>query len=109
MKIGPKWWTVNVHGVFYCTRAALKHMEPQQYGRIINIASIAGISTGSAHSPGYSATKAAVVNMTKTAAFDVARRQYLRERHRLWRARHASVRGVSRKGYRRAESATCIS
>ena len=67
-----KWWTVNVHGVFYCTRAALKLMEPQQYGRIINIASIAGISTGSAHSPGYSATKAAVVNMTKTAAFDVA-------------------------------------
>lgn len=67
-----KWWTVNVHGVFYCTRAALKLMEPQHYGRIVNIASIAGISTGSAHSPGYSATKAAVVNMTKTAAFDVA-------------------------------------
>jgi 3-oxoacyl-[acyl-carrier protein] reductase len=67
-----KWWAVNVHGVFYCMRAALKLMEPQQYGRIVNIASIAGISTGSAHSPGYSATKAAVVNMTKTAAFDVA-------------------------------------
>jgi 3-oxoacyl-[acyl-carrier protein] reductase len=67
-----KWWPVNVNGVFYCMRAALKLMEPQQYGRIVNIASIAGISTGSTHSPGYSATKAAVVNMTKTAAIDVA-------------------------------------
>ncbi len=67
-----KWWGVNVHGVFYCMRAALRLMEAQQYGRIVNIASIAGISTGSAHSPGYSATKAAVANMTKTAALDVA-------------------------------------
>jgi 3-oxoacyl-[acyl-carrier protein] reductase len=67
-----KWWAVNVHGVFYCMRAALTLMEPQQYGRIINIASIAGISAESAHSPGYSATKAAVANMTKTAALDVA-------------------------------------
>lgn len=67
-----KWWGVNVHGVFYCMRAALRLMEAQQYGRIVNIASIAGISTGSAHSPGYSATKAAVANRTKTAALDVA-------------------------------------
>ena len=43
-----KWWGVNVHGVFYCMRAALRLMEAQQYGRIVNIASIAGISTGSA-------------------------------------------------------------
>ncbi|NMM90820.1 short-chain dehydrogenase [Rhodococcus sp. SRB_17] len=67
-----KWWNVNVHGVFYCTREALKYMEPQGYGRIINIASIAGISTGSTHSPGYSAAKAAVVSLTKTVALDVA-------------------------------------
>ncbi|OXM23266.1 short-chain dehydrogenase [Rhodococcus erythropolis] len=67
-----KWWDVNVHGVFYCTREALKFMEPQGYGRIINIASIAGISTGSTHSPGYSAAKAAVVSLTKTVALDVA-------------------------------------
>ena len=67
-----KWWDVNVHGVFYCTREALKYMEPQGYGRIINIASIAGISTASTHSPGYSAAKAAVVSLTKTVALDVA-------------------------------------
>ncbi|MFF0610333.1 SDR family NAD(P)-dependent oxidoreductase [Nocardia tengchongensis] len=67
-----KWWDVNVHGVFWCTRAALRQMEPQGYGRIINIASIAGISAASAHSPGYSAAKAAVANLTKTVALDVA-------------------------------------
>lgn len=67
-----KWWDVNVHGVFYCTREALKYMEPQGYGRIVNIASIAGTSTASTHSPGYSAAKAAVVSLTKTVALDVA-------------------------------------
>ena len=67
-----KWWGVNMHGVFYCTRAALRLMEPQRSGKIINIASIAGLSTGSMHSPGYSATKAGVISLTKTAAYDVA-------------------------------------
>jgi 3-oxoacyl-[acyl-carrier protein] reductase len=67
-----KWWDVNVHGTFYCTREALRLMEPQRYGRIISIASIAGISAASTHSPGYSATKAAVASFTKTVALDVA-------------------------------------
>ncbi|WP_432168619.1 SDR family NAD(P)-dependent oxidoreductase [Streptomyces sp. bgisy031] len=67
-----KWWDVNVHGTFYCTREALKFMEPQQYGKIINIASVAGISAASTHSPGYSAGKAAVASLTKTVALDVA-------------------------------------
>ena len=67
-----KWWGVNVHGVFYCTRAALRFMERQRSGRIVNIASIAGLGAGSMHSPGYSASKAAVINMTKTIGFDVA-------------------------------------
>jgi 3-oxoacyl-[acyl-carrier protein] reductase len=67
-----KWWGVNMHGVFYCTRAALRFMEPQRSGRIINIASVAGLGAGSAHSPGYSATKAGVISLTKTTALDVA-------------------------------------
>jgi 3-oxoacyl-[acyl-carrier protein] reductase len=67
-----RFWGVNVHGVFFCTRAALRLMEPQKYGRIINIASVAGLSTESAFSPSYSATKAAVISYTKTSAFDVA-------------------------------------
>ena len=67
-----KWWDVNVHGVFYCTRAALRVMEPRRSGRIINIASIAGLGAASMHSPGYSASKAAVISLTQTTAYDVA-------------------------------------
>lgn len=67
-----RWWGVNMHGVFYCTRAALRLMEPRRSGKIINIASIAGTSVLSAHSPGYSATKAGVISLTKTTALDVA-------------------------------------
>lgn len=65
-------WNVNVHGVFYCTRAALRLMETQRYGRIINIASVAGISAMSSHSPHYSAAKGAVVAFTKAVAAEVA-------------------------------------
>ena len=46
--------------------------EAQRAGKIVNIASIAGLGTGSAHSPGYSATKAGVISLTKTTALDVA-------------------------------------
>lgn len=67
-----RYWEVNVHGVFYCTRAALALMEPQRYGRIVNIASIAGISARSAHSPHYSATKGAVIAFTRSVALEVA-------------------------------------
>ena len=67
-----RYWDVNVHGVFYCTRAALRLMEPQRYGKIVNIASIAGLGTDSAFSPAYSASKAAVISYTKTCAYDVA-------------------------------------
>jgi 3-oxoacyl-[acyl-carrier protein] reductase len=67
-----RWWDINVHGMFYCMRAALRIMEPQRYGKVINITSLAGISTQTAHSPGYSASKAAAVSLTKSAAFDVA-------------------------------------
>lgn len=67
-----KWWDVNMHGVFYCTRAALRLMEPQRSGRIVNIASVAGLGAGSMHSPGYAATKAGVISLTQTTAYDVA-------------------------------------
>ena len=61
-----------MHGVFYCTRAALRLMTPRRSGKIVNIASIAGLGTGSTHSPGYSATKAGVISLTKTTALGVA-------------------------------------
>ncbi len=66
-----RYWDVNVHGLFYCTREALRLMEPQRYGRIVNIASIAGLSPMSAHSPHYSATKGAVIAFTKSVAAEV--------------------------------------
>jgi 3-oxoacyl-[acyl-carrier protein] reductase len=67
-----RYWGVNVHGVFYCTREALRLMEPRREGKIVNIASVAGISAYSAHSPHYSATKGAVVAFTRAVALDVA-------------------------------------
>ena len=61
-----------MHGVIYCTRAALRLLQPQKSGRIINIASVAGLGAASMHSPGYSTTKAGVISLTKTTALDVA-------------------------------------
>lgn len=63
---------VNLNGVFYCTREALKIMEEKGSGKIINIASIAGIAAISSHSPNYSATKGGVVAYTKAVAHEVA-------------------------------------
>lgn len=67
-----RFWDVNVHGVFYCIREALKVMEPQRSGKIVNIASIAGLSAFSAHSPHYSATKGAMIAFTRSVAAEVA-------------------------------------
>jgi 3-oxoacyl-[acyl-carrier protein] reductase len=67
-----RFWDVNVHGTFYCTRAALRQMEPRRSGRIINIASIAGLSAFSAHSPHYSASKGAVIAFTRAVGAEVA-------------------------------------
>jgi 3-oxoacyl-[acyl-carrier protein] reductase len=67
-----RFWGVNVHGVFYCTREALKLMEDQKYGKIINIGSTAGISITAGHSSSYAATKAAVASFTRNVALEVA-------------------------------------
>lgn len=67
-----RFWGVNVHGTFYCTREALKFMEPQKEGKIINIASISGTSSAAAHSPHYSASKGAVVAFTRSVGYEVA-------------------------------------
>ncbi len=67
-----KYWGVNVHGTFFCTRAALRQMERRGYGRIVNVASVAGLSMYSAHSSHYSATKGAVVAFTRAVAAEVA-------------------------------------
>ncbi len=62
----------NVFAVYYCTKAILPAMMRAKSGRIINIASIAGVM-GAAHNSAYSATKAAVIGFTKSVALEVAR------------------------------------
>ena len=70
-----KWdWTVdlNMKGLFFHMQEAAKQMKEQGSGTIINIASVAGIAGGATFSPPYAATKAAVINLTKTAAVKMA-------------------------------------
>lgn len=62
---------VNMTGVFHCTRAVLPGMRERRYGRIVNIASIAG-KEGNPNMAPYSATKAAVIAFTKAVAKEVA-------------------------------------
>ncbi len=64
---------VNLKGAFLCTRRALKGMMKNRYGKIINISSVVGFS-GNAGQVNYSATKAGVIGMTKSAALECASR-----------------------------------
>ena len=64
-------FAVNAHGVFYANRAALRVMVDRGYGRIVNVASIAG-KEGNPMAAAYSASKAAVITMTKAIGKDVA-------------------------------------
>jgi 3-oxoacyl-[acyl-carrier protein] reductase len=63
---------VNVHGLFYCTRAVVPIMRKAGYGRIVNIASVAG-KEGNPNAPAYSASKAAVIGLTKTLGKELAK------------------------------------
>lgn len=63
---------VNVHGTFYCNRAVVKRMLERDYGRVVNIASIAG-KDGNPNAPAYSASKAAVIGLTKSIGKETAR------------------------------------
>ena len=58
---------VNMMGTFYCSRAAGKIMKANGFGRIVNLASVAGI-TGLSSSMPYSVSKAGVISLTKTFA-----------------------------------------
>ncbi len=63
---------VNLHGVFYCTRAILPTMLSRKWGRIVNVASIAG-KEGVPNIANYVAAKAGVIGFTKSVAKEVAR------------------------------------
>ncbi len=63
--------SVNVMGVVYCTQAVLGGMLRRGYGRIVNVASVAGVY-GNANMVQYSASKGAVIAMTRALAKEVA-------------------------------------
>ncbi len=63
---------INADGVFYCNRAVAPGMVERGYGRIVNLASIAG-KEGNPMAAAYSASKAAVIGMTKAIGKDLAR------------------------------------
>ena len=62
---------VNLSGVFLCCRAVMPHMREQDYGRVVNIASLAG-KEGNPNMTAYSASKAGVIAMSKSMAKEVA-------------------------------------
>lgn len=64
---------VDLNGVYYCCRAALPHMRERGYGRIVNVASIAG-KEGNPNAAAYSAAKAGVIALTKSLAKETADR-----------------------------------
>ncbi len=63
---------VNLNGVFYCNRAVVPHMLRNNYGRIVNIASVAG-KEGNPNAAAYSASKAGVIGLTKSLGKELAR------------------------------------
>jgi NAD(P)-dependent dehydrogenase (short-subunit alcohol dehydrogenase family) len=63
---------VNLNGLFYCNRAVVPAMLSGGYGRIVNVASIAG-KEGNPNASAYSASKAAVIGLTKSLGKELAK------------------------------------
>ena len=62
---------VNVNGTFFCCRELASRMRDQGWGRIVNIASVAG-KDGNPNASAYSASKAAVIGLTKSLGKELA-------------------------------------
>ena len=62
---------INLSGIFYCCRAIIPYMIQQNYGRIVNVASIAG-KEGNPNASAYSASKAGVIALTKSLGKETA-------------------------------------
>jgi 2-dehydro-3-deoxy-L-rhamnonate dehydrogenase (NAD+) len=71
----PEAWTevmaINLNGPFFCCRAIVPTMIAQNYGRIVNVASIAG-KEGNPNAPAYSASKAGLIALTKSLGKELA-------------------------------------
>ncbi|MBM1173719.1 SDR family NAD(P)-dependent oxidoreductase [Microvirga arabica] len=63
---------VNLNGLFYCNRAVVPSMIAGGYGRIVNVASVAG-KEGNPNASAYSASKAAVIGLTKSLGKELAK------------------------------------
>ena len=64
---------INLNGLFYCCRAVVPFMIDNGYGRIVNVASVAG-KEGNPNASAYSATKAGVIGLTKSLGKELATR-----------------------------------
>ena len=62
---------INLTGVFLCNKALAPHMSSNNYGRIVNIASVAG-KEGNPNASAYSASKAGVISLTKSLGKELA-------------------------------------
>jgi 3-oxoacyl-[acyl-carrier protein] reductase len=63
---------INLTGVFLCNKSVVAQMQKQDYGRIVNIASIAG-KEGNPNASAYSASKAGVISLTKSLGKELAK------------------------------------
>ncbi len=63
---------VNLNGLFYCNRAIVPVMQQRDYGRIVNIASVAG-KEGNPNASAYSTSKAGVIGLTKSLGKELAK------------------------------------
>jgi NAD(P)-dependent dehydrogenase (short-subunit alcohol dehydrogenase family) len=63
---------INLNGLFYCNRYVAPYMVKRGYGRIVNVASIAG-KEGNPNASAYSASKAAVIGLTKSLGKELAK------------------------------------
>jgi len=77
LRMSDKAWddvlNTNLRGTYLCTKFALRSMIKQQWGRIISVASIAGL-IGNAGQTNYSASKAGIIGFTKSVAREVGSR-----------------------------------
>ena len=76
MEVWKKYFDINVHGTAYVTQAVLPGMLEREWGRVINVASVAGVY-GNAKMACYSATKGALIAFTKALAKEVSEKGVL--------------------------------